>query len=88
MNFGGLVNWEGQLTSNIIVLNLAAITTTNVNGMIQRDLVYKNDVQAMWNLGTLRNLRFQVFVDDSTVPVNFPIQNSIALTFKIVHLSM
>ena len=37
----------------------------------------------MWGLGTLRQLQFVVYVDDSTVPINFPIQNSLALTFKL-----
>lgn len=55
--YGGLIGWDGGVSTKIIVLNLCSITTHGSNGIVMRDLVYKNDVQAMWNLGTLRNLQ-------------------------------
>jgi hypothetical protein len=31
-----------------------------------KDLIYKNNSPAMWNLGSLRNLSLLVYVDDET----------------------
>jgi hypothetical protein len=71
----------------VIVLTLADINTTNVDGMITRDLIYKNDISAFWFLGN-RNLKMRVYVDESQDPIAFPIQNQIAISFKIIHLTI
>lgn len=57
--FSGFVDKSGGQTSKIIILNLSNINSSvNPQGIVSRDIVYKNDTCAMWQLGTLRNISF------------------------------
>lgn len=62
-NYGGLINQYGEITNKIIALNLNSITVKNVNGLITRDLLYASDIVNNWNLGSLRQLRMEIFLD-------------------------
>jgi hypothetical protein len=62
-SFSGFINSKGLSTNRIIVLNLYQTQTYVVNGILYKDLIYKNDNSAMWNLGSLRTLKFYVYVD-------------------------
>lgn len=42
----------------------------------------------MWPLGTLRDLIFEVYLDESSTPITMPLTNSIALAFKILHVAI
>lgn len=55
-NYSGYTQKSGQPTNKIIVLNLCSVDTRVTNGIVSRDLIYKNDSSAMWNMGTLRNI--------------------------------
>lgn len=59
----GFVDFSGNVTNQIIVLSLCDINSTYVDGILSRDLIYKNDVQAFWSLGSVRTLKMRVFTD-------------------------
>lgn len=59
-----------------------------MNGITYRDLIYRNETAAMWPLGSLRDLVFEIYLDDSTTPIPMPLTNSIALSFKILHVAI
>lgn len=72
-----------------MVLNLYQVNSSiNPQGIQYRDLIYKSEGNVMWELGTLRNLNFLLYLDDETTPLNFPITNPVSLVFKILHLSI
>ena len=62
--FGGFIGADGGITNKIILMNLSSITVHQINGVVSRDLVYKNDVSCQWSLGLLRNLKISVYLDD------------------------
>lgn len=64
----GFVGFDGSPSNKIMVLTLADINTTVVDGIVSRDLIYKNEVSAFWNLGS-RNLIMRVYTDLSSSPV-------------------
>lgn len=63
-SFSGLIGFTGTPTNRIITMNLVDINTTIENGLTKRDLIYKNELPASWSLGNLRNLKFEVYVDE------------------------
>lgn len=72
-----------------MVLNLFQVSSSiNPQGIQYRDLIYKSEGNIMWDLGTLRNLSFVVYLDEETTPLAFPITNPVNVTFKILHLSV
>lgn len=85
-NFNGFMDKNGGVTKKFIVLDLAATTVkTTMTGLTSRDLVYKSQLLNLWDLGTLRNLQMEMYVDEETTPVVFPITTPIQVCFKIVH---
>ena len=54
--YSGLVNSLGLSTTKILTLNLYSVTINQINGLVQRDIIYKNDSCLNWDLGTLRTL--------------------------------
>mgnify|MGYP000452785113 CR=1 FL=1 len=88
-NFSGFVEKDGTNSNKIIVMNLFSVSSNITQQGIQyRDLIYKNEMSALWQLGSLRNLQFQVYLDEEITPINFPITNPINVAFKILHLSV
>lgn len=88
-SFSGFISKQGVQTNKIIILNLFQVSSTiTAQGIQYRDLVYKSEMNTMWQLGSLRNLEFQVYLDDETTPLTFPITNPINITFKILHLAI
>ena len=69
-------------------MTLADINTVSNEGVIARDLIYKNETCAFWNLGTMRNLQFRIYLDNDTQPTALPLSNPLNVTFKIIHMSM
>jgi hypothetical protein len=65
-------------------------TSQQVNqfGVTSRDLVYRSQMSNVWNLGTQRNLVMEVYLDDSSTPLNLPLTNPIQVCFKIIHVTM
>lgn len=54
--FSGFVNSLGLTTTKILTLNLYSVTVNQINGLVQRDIIYKNDNTLNWDLGSLRAL--------------------------------
>lgn len=71
-----------------MVLNLSNVSTTMINGVIYRDLVYTNSQGVTWNLGLLRTIELEVYIDSEPNPIPFPINNPLNLSFKILHLAI
>lgn len=67
-------------------MNLSDINSSESNGIVSRDLIYKNDMVCFWPIQ--RTLKMRVFLDEEQTPISFPIQNPIALTFKIIHMTV
>lgn len=87
-NFAGFINAKGQATNRVIMMNLVQVNSTVENGLTKRDLIYKNELPVSWPLGSLRSLIFEVYVDEETVPIAFPVQNGIPIMFRIIHLAI
>ncbi len=64
-NYSGFIGRQGLSTNKIIIMNLSSISVHVSNGITYRDLVYVNDSKALWPLGGLRNLIFEIYVDDN-----------------------
>lgn len=89
LNYSGFTGKSGIPTNKIMILNLFQVSTSiNAQGIQYRDLIYKSEGNVMWDLGSLRNLSFVVYLDEETTPLNFPITNPVNVTFKILHLSI
>lgn len=85
-NFNGYMDKSGTVTKKFIVLDLVGTTIkSTMSGLISRDLVYKSQILNLWDLGNLRSLNMEVYVDEDTNPVNFPLSSPIQVCFKIIH---
>jgi hypothetical protein len=58
---------------------------TTMTGITSRDLVYKSQILNLWDLGSLRNLQMEMYVDEETTPVQFPLTTPVQVCFKIIH---
>lgn len=87
--FSGFIGKNGVPTNRIIVMNLCAVTATvNPQGIVSRDLVYKNETTACWDLGSMRNMTLKLYIDNEQNPLMMPIVNEVNVNFKIVHLAV
>jgi hypothetical protein len=44
-------------------MNIYQTQSYVINGIIYKDIIYKNDNSVMWNLGTLRTLNLYLYTD-------------------------
>lgn len=40
-------------------------------GMTSRDLIYRSQIENIWNLGAQRNLQMEIYLDESLTPLNY-----------------
>ena len=67
-------------------MDLASTTVkSTMTGLVSRDLVYKSQMLNMWDMGTLRSLLMEMYVDEERTPVAFPLSTPIQVCFKIIH---
>jgi hypothetical protein len=61
-DFNGYCARDGTPTKNIIVMDLVATSIKTVGGITMRDLAYKCQSTILWNLGSLRSLKMELYL--------------------------
>lgn len=84
-NFNGYMDKNGSITRKFLVLDLVGTSIKTSAGLTSRDLIYKSQMYNLWDLGQLRTLQMEVYTDEDTTPINFPIATPIQVCFKIIH---
>lgn len=67
-------------------MDLVATSIKTVNGITMRDLAYKCQNTILWSLGSLRNLKMDLYLGESNVAVPMPLSTPIQISFRIIHV--